>query len=505
MLHRAIFEEFFGPIGRETALAKPTRTLDLALGPRLSKRPLTSWLYEELRRAILERRLPPGTRLPPTRDLAAQFRVSRGIVVTAFDQLQAEGYLNARVGAGTRVCTSLPEGAPVQANRAQQIQNLPAAIRGFSKSRPPRPFRAYEPALTEFPTDVWARVASRRLRRASAALLGVGHPAGYEPLRQEIAAYLGSSRGVNCSPDCVVILSGVQQGLDLFSRLLLKPGQAVWLENPGYFGATTAFRNQAANIIPVPVDEHGLDVAAGVGLARSARAAYVTPAHQFPLGASLSLDRRFALLAWAREASAFILEDDYDSEYRFEGQPISALQGLDTNESVIFLGSFNKVLFPSLRLGYAVVPPTLLDPLLALRLGSDFSPPGPDQAILCDFIAEGHLGRHIRRMRNLYAARLEALQEAASKYLAGVLEISSIRAGLSTAGILRNGMTSREAESLATANGLEMLGLHRFFLGKNPMEGLLLGFAGFTEREIRGGVRELAKALDCGVRTRARA
>jgi GntR family transcriptional regulator / MocR family aminotransferase len=347
-------------------------------------------------------------------------------------------------------------------------------------------------------------VASRRLRRASAALLGVGHPAGYEPLRQEIAAYLGSSRGVKCSADCVVILSGVQQGLDLFSRLLLKPGQAVWLENPGYFGATTAFRNQGANIIPIPVDGHGLDVAAGLLLGRSARAAYVTPAHQFPLGASLSLDRRLALLTWAHEASAFIFEDDYDSEYRFGGHPISALQRLDTHESVIFLGSFNKVLFPSLRLGFAVVPSVLLDSVLALRLGSDVAPPGPDQAILCDFIAEGHLGRHIRRMRNLYATRLGALQDSASKYLSGVLEISSIRAGLSTAGILRNGMTSREAESMATADGLEVLGLHRFFLGESTAEGLLLGFAGFTEREIQDGMLALVKALERGVNSRTR-
>jgi GntR family transcriptional regulator/MocR family aminotransferase len=485
-------------------LTKPVRTLDLAIGPRLSKLPLTRWLYEELRRAILDRRLPPSTRLPPTRDLAAQFRVSRGVVVTAFDQLRAEGYLTARVGAGTHVCPSLPENTSLRVNRARRIQSLPAAIRGISRSHPSRPFRAYEPALTEFPIDVWARVASRRLRRASATLLGAGNPAGFEPLRQEIAAYLGSSRGVHCSADCVVILSGVQHGLDLFSRLLLKPGQAVWLENTGYFGAATAFRNQGANIIPVPVDEHGLDVAAGVCRGRSARAAYVTPAHQFPLGASLSLDRRLALLAWAHEAGAFILEDDYDSEYRFEGHPISALQGLDTNDSVIFLGSFNKVLFPSLRLGYAVVPPTLLDPLLALRFGSDFGPPGPDQAILCDFIAEGHLGRHIRRMRNLYAGRLAALQEAAHQYLAGLLEISSVRAGLSTVGILRNGMTSREAESLAAANGIEVLGFHRFFLGKNTVEGLLMGFAGFTESKIRRGVRALATALESGAQSRRR-
>jgi len=476
-------------------LAKPARTLDLPLSPPRRNLPLTRWLYEEVRRAILDRRLPPGIRLPATRDLAVQFRVSRGVVVAAFEQLQMEGYLTARTGAGTHVRAFLADSPPVRPNPQRRLESLPAAIRRISSSQPARPFRPHEPALEQFPADVWARVASRRLRRASASLLRLGNPAGYLPLRQEIAAYLGSSRGVKCSADHVVILSGIQQGLDLFSRLLLKPGEAVWLENPGYFGAAAAFRNQEAVILPVPVDNSGLDVAVGERLQHVARAAYVTPSHQFPLGSSLSLERRLALLAWARKTGAFILEDDYDSEYRFEGRPIPALQGLDASDSVIFLGSFNKVLFPSLRLGYAVVPPALLDSLLALRLGSDLGPPGPAQAILCDFMAEGHLGRHIRRMRNLYAARLSVLQDSSKQYLDGLLEITPIRAGLSAAGILRNGTTSREAEHLALANGIEVLGLHRFFIGSSSIEGLLLGFAAFTEHEIRRGVRALAQVL----------
>jgi GntR family transcriptional regulator/MocR family aminotransferase len=210
----------------------------------------------------------------------------------------------------------------------------------------------------------------------------------------------------------------------------------------------------------------------------------------------MTLDRRRALLAWAQESGAYILEDDYDSEYRFEGDPIPALQGLDTQEHVIFLGSFNKVLFPSLRLGYAVVPPALLDHVLAMRLGSDVAPSGPEQAILCDFLAEGHFGRHIRRMRSVYAVRLAALQDAAKKYLTGLLEISPIRAGLSTAGILCNGMTSLTAEKQAAAHGIEVLGFHRFFQDSSTVEGLLLGFAPFTEHEIHHGVRSLAKALE---------
>jgi len=481
-------------------MPKDVSSLELALGQPPKHVVLTRWLHEELRRAILDRRLPSGARLPATRDLAAQLAVSRGTVVTVFEQLQAEGYLTARVGAGTRVTELLPENRPSGVNPRRGTRNLPAAVRGLPSSRPARPFRAYEPALTEFPTDIWARVAGRRLRRASASLLAEGHPAGYAPLRKEIAAYLGSSRGVNCSADSVVILSGVQQGLDLVARLLLKPGQAVWMENPGYFGAAAAFRSRGARIIPVPVGARGLDVFAGRRMCRQAKAAYVTPAHQFPLGMTMSLESRLALLAWAHEVDAFLIEDDYDSEYRFEGRPVPALQGLDKNGSVIFLGSFNKVLFPSLRLGFAVVPPALLDPLLALRLGADFCSPGLDQAILCDFIAEGHLGRHIRRMRNLYAARQAALQEAAHQYLGGLLEISPVRAGLSTAAFLRNGMTSRQAESIAADHGIEVLGFHRFALSSSTTDGLLMGFAAFTEREIHRSVIALALWLESAVR-----
>jgi|SRR5215469_4868793 len=482
-------------------MPKYASSLQLTLQQRLPHVTLTRWLYSELRGAILDGRLQAGARLPATRDFALQYSVSRGTVVTVFEQLEAEGYLVGRVGAGTWINERLSQDVLRKRSSRSQVRKLPAPILGLPTSQPARPFRAYEPALNEFPSDVWAQVAGRRLRRASPSLLGGGDPRGYAPLREAVAAHLGSSRGAICSADNVVILSGVQQGLDLLARILVKPGEPVGMEDPGYFGAAAAFRNAGARIIPIPVDEYGL-VVAKCALLNRARAVYVTPAHQFPLGTTLSLERRLALLAWARAARAFVIEDDYDSEFRFEGKPIPALQALDKCGSVILLGSFSKVLFPALRLGYMVVPAELLDRVLSLRIAIDFFPSNLNQAILCDFIAEGHFGRHIRRMREVYATRLAALQDAARKYLAGLMEVSPIQAGLSTTGFLHNGMSSRRAEKFALERGIEVLGLHRFTLGATyDVEGLLLGFAAFTEGQIRNGVATLARVLGSRIST----
>jgi GntR family transcriptional regulator/MocR family aminotransferase len=475
---------------------KDANSFDLALNERPRQTSLTHWLYEELRRAILERRLPPGTRLPATRDFAHQYNVSRGTAVTAFEQLQAEGYLVGKVGAGTWVNERLPEHLLDTTMAQARAKRLPGPVSQWAISRPARPFRAYEPALSEFPIEIWARVAGRRLRRATATILAGDDLRGYGPLREAVAAYLGSSRGVNCSLDQIVIMSGVQQGLDLLARFLVKPGEAVWMEDPGYFGATAAFRNAGARIIPVPVDEHGLMVAKGKQICNHAKAAYLTPAHQFPLGMTMPLVRRLEVLAWARETGAFLIEYDYDSEYRFEGPPVPALQGLDQSGSVILLGTFNKVLFPSVRLGYMVLPPPLVDSLLAFRLGTDIHPSGLDQAILCDFIVEGHFGRHIRRMRELYAKRLGALQHGARKYLAGILDVPPVQAGLNTVGFLRNGISSRHAEAAALAHGIEAIALSRFALKRTDVQGLLLGFAAFDERKIHRGIVNLAAALE---------
>jgi GntR family transcriptional regulator / MocR family aminotransferase len=476
-------------------MPKTQSALELALRERAPDVSLGAWLYEELRQAILTGQLRPGTRLPATRDFARQYEVSRGTAVSAFERLQAEGYLVCRVGAGTWVNERLPTHLFAK-KRKVRLRSLPSPVHGLPVSRPARPFRAYEPAIAEFPVDLWARVAGRRLRKASVSLLAGYDPRGCGLLREAIASYLGSSRGVNCVPEQIVIVSGVQEGLDLLARLLVKPGEPVWMEDPGYFGATAAFRNAGAKLIPVPTDAEGLVITEGIRLCNRAKVAYVTPAHQFPLGATMSIERRLALLAWARQARALVIEDDYDSEYRFGGSPVPALQGLDDGTSVVLIGSFNKVLFPSLRVGYLVLPTTLIDRLLALRFAVDLHPSGLDQAVLSDFILEGHLARHIRRMRELYARRLVALQEAAQKYLAGLLDISPVRAGLSTAGFLRNGMKPLQAEAAAAARGIEVMALDRFSLGSRSVRGLLLGFAAFNEREISRGIVTLAAALD---------
>jgi GntR family transcriptional regulator/MocR family aminotransferase len=315
-------------------------------------------------------------------------------------------------------------------------------------------------------------------------------------LRAALADYLGSARGVKCEPGQIVVTSGTQQSLDILSRLLLKSGDTVWMEDPGYFGAAIAFRNVGAKIIPVPVDEQGVCVSAGQTMAAHAKCAYVTPGHQFPLGMTMSPQRRIELLAWAAETGAYIIEDDYDSEFRFDREPVPSLQGSDPNGSVILIGTLNKLLFPTVRLGYAVLPPQLVDPFHAFRFGTDLNGTSLLQTVVCDFITEGHLARHIQKMRKIYDARLAAFLEGGQKYLGGLLDISPIRAGLFTIGVLRNGMTSEEGEAAAWASNVETAGVHRFTLGDTEAHSLLLGFAAFDETLIRKGLIDLAAALE---------
>lgn len=428
-------------------MPKRVTALELSIGRPIANRTVARWLLDELRRAILDGSLKPGARLPATRDLARQYGVSRGTVVTVFEQLQLDGYLVSQVGAGTWVNHRLS--GRIRHAKAPAVggKGLPGPMAGLSHPRPSRPFGIREPAVAEFPFRVWGRLAGRWARRDAALLQTKYDMRGFTPLRQCLANYLGASRAVNCDPEQIVIVSGVQQALDLLSRLLLKPNDRVLMEDPGYFGAVLAFRNARAKIVPGLVDEQGLQVSVGERQCPAPKLAYVTPAHQFPLGAVMSPDRRLDLLAWARQTGAFIIEDDYDSEYRFEGRPLPTLCSLDAGGNVILTGTFNKLLFPSLGLGYVVLPPALVDPFLAVRFGTDRCQVGFHQAILSDFISEGHLGRHLRRMRELYHSRLSTLIEEGRRRLAGLLDISPIQAGLSTASFLRNAMGSREAEA----------------------------------------------------------
>jgi GntR family transcriptional regulator/MocR family aminotransferase len=483
-------------------MPKAISSFELTLKSRSRHQTLTNWLYGELRSAILDGRLAPGARLPSSRDFANQYELSRGTVVSVLERLQAEGYVTSRVGFGTWVHRMKPP------RPARQTNTTPAYIRRVISTykRPQpwidlafvegiRPFRIGAPAIDEFPSEVWGRIAGGRARNFRSWLKTESDRRGYRPLRVGIAEYLRTSRGVRCTAEQIVIVSGIQQALDLLTRLLVKKGDPIWMEDPGYFGARIAFDNVGARIVAVPVNDEGLSVSAGMKICPDAKGAYVTPAHQFPLGVTMSLERRMALLSWASRAGAFVIEDDYDSEYRFEGPPMPALQSLDNHSSVVFIGSFSKTLFPALRVGYVVLPAPLIDGFLGFRYRTDFRNSSFDQAVLCDFIADGHLARHLRRMRNLYAGRLEILMEGAEQHLGGLLEISNVRAGLYTIGYLKNGMTSRQAEKRAEAQGIEVLAVDRCTLRRPDPNALLLGFGGFDEFAIRQGLIRLAKAL----------
>jgi GntR family transcriptional regulator/MocR family aminotransferase len=487
-------------------MPKEPSTLPLNLhGPRQGT-PLYRWLYEELRSAILTGQLRPGSRLPATRDIAAQYDISRPTIVIAFEQLQSEGYVEGKVGSGTFVSQTLPDqllhaprsaGTPEKRRRQPHLSAYAGRLQPLRRadSSRVRAFRANLPALPEFPTALWAQLASRRLRRVSAKLRSGGEALGYRPLREAVADYLNASRGVKCSADQVLIISGVQEALNRAAHLLLDPEDPVWMEEPGYPGAIAAFRSVGGKICSVPVDAEGLNLESGIKRWPRARMIYVTPGHQFPLGVTMSLRRRLSLLEYARRARAIIFEDDYDSEYRYSGRPIPALQGLDNSSVVIFAGSFSLVLFPSLRLGYVVVPPNMVDIFAAAASVSTHHPPLLDQAILCDFIREGHFARHVRRMRQLYAERLSVLIESAHARLGGVLEIGDVEAGLRTVGWLRSGISAERVASAAAKRDVEVVPLSRYAYGRAPRNGLVLGFAAVDARELKRGVEELAKAL----------
>jgi len=498
-------------------MPRATTSFPLSLQPPAAGISLYQWLYEQLRTAILEGRLRPGVRLPATRDLAEAYRLSRTTIVTAFEQLKSEGYIEGRIGSGTYVSKILPEellqvgrvqGRGLKAGGAQVQERLLHKRITFSdyadrlqpfRSGPARPVRAFRPnqaALNLFPTTLWAQVAARRLRRASTKLLAGGEILGYRPLREAVAEYLNTSRGVKCTAEQVLIVSGAQEGLDRTARLLLNPGDSAWMEEPGYPGAAAVLRAAGAEICGVAVDAEGMDLEFGIVQQRRPKLVYVTPAHQFPLGVTMSLRRRLALLEWARKTGVIIFEDDYDSEYRYSGRPVPALQGLDRAGVVIFGGSFSAVMFPAMRLGYLVVPPKMVDVFAAAQSVSTHHPPLLGQAVLCDFIREGHFARHIRRMREVYAERLGVLLKAAREKLNGLVEISNVEAGLQTVGWLKGRVAAEGVAKAAAERNVEVAPLRSYAFGRAPGNGIVLGFAAVEPRELRRGVEELARLLE---------
>jgi GntR family transcriptional regulator/MocR family aminotransferase len=488
-------------------MAKRTPPYNLLLPPREAKTPAYRWLYAALRADILAGRLRPGSRLPATRDLAGQYRLSRGTVLTAFEELKAEGYLHGSRGSGTYVSSVLPEHLlQVTTERGQQRSTKkprprPLSVYGLRvqlfpnlESRPTRAFRANLPALDLFPTRIWTRLAERRLRHLSIPQLLGCETLGYLPLRTAIADHLNASRGTQCKPEQVMIVSGTQEALDLAGRMILDPGDNVCLEEPGYPGAAMAFEALGAKLSPVLVDQEGMQLPAT--RTPKAKLVYVTPGHQFPLGVTMSLARRLQLLDWADRSRALIFEDDYDSEFRYSGRPVPALQGLDRQGLVLFAGSFSKVLFPALRIGYLVLPSDLVESFAAAKSVLNRHAPPFEQTVLCDFIAEGHFERHLRRMREVYAERLSTLMESARRRLAGLLELSDVEAGLQTVGWLRQGIDSKAARRAAEQRRVEVIPLRVYSRMPIERQGLQMGFAAVNPQEIKRGVHQLAVALE---------
>ncbi len=487
-----------------------TQTLESPL-PHLHLKPdnkesLHRQIYLELRDAIINGRLEGGTKLPATRALAASHGISRNTVLQAFDHLLAEGFLEARVGSGTFAVQGF-----ARAQTLSKATTRPLSARGHVLAQTPvtlvRPrrsgaFRHGIGALEVFPWDVWTKLSTRIVRKPPPELLGYSDPTGYEPLREAIAAHLRTSRAVNCSSDQIIVLSGSQQALSLCAHVLLDPGDAVWLEQPGYLGARGAFTSAGLRITGIPVDEQGLNVRAGEQLEPDAKLVYVTPSHQYPTGATMSLNRRTQLLTWANHNNAWIIEDDYDSEYRYDNRPLECLQSLDREDRVIYCGTFSKVLFPGLRIGYAVVPPNLVPAFVNARALLDRAPPGLEQAVLNAFIREGHFVKHVRRTKKLYFERQIALREALRTHLGHRLEVRGFDAGMHLCGWLEPHLSDAMVAQRMADIGLEVLPLSAYSTAPLERGGLLLGYAATPIDQLRNAVQRLADVIDAleGVR-----
>src|SRR6266545_1953204 len=482
----------------------------ISLDP-LAALPLHRQLYEELRGAILSGRLKAGTRLQSTREFARELGVSRNTVMSVYEQLLAEGYVEGVVGSGTFVARTLPEEMLEARTMTSRVENRmsqrsPLSKRGrklvailpnfgervFGK---PTPFRCATPDFMAFPFKIWTRLLAKHSRHPSHDLLGYVYPAGYPQLREAIAAYLRSSRAVKCEAEQVIIVPGSQVALDIAIQMLLDPGDTALIEDPGFFGVRGVFARAGVRLVPAPVDEEGVSVNAVGKTSNSARMVYVTPSHQFPLGVTMSLARRLELLEWARQTKAWIIEDDCDGEYRYSGRPIPSLQGLDGDQRVIYTGTFSKVLFPSLRIGYLVAPPDLIDAFVGGRVMTDMQSSTIPQAALADFIEEGHFIRHLRRMRRLYAERQACFVTAAKAELSGLLEIEKSEAGMHLIGWLARGVDDQAVARAAWRHNLITLPLSAFSLKPVDRGALVLGYTAFNEREIRANVRRLRTAI----------
>jgi GntR family transcriptional regulator/MocR family aminotransferase len=462
---------------------------------RTSGIPIHRQVYDGVRRAILDGLLRPGQRVSSTRALAEELDVSRLPVLTAYDQLLHEGYLEGRVGSGTFVSAALPDDllrSPAHAEGARRGARPPPRPRDEGGLGP---FRMSLPALDQFPHGHWARLVARHAHALTPAQMAYGDPAGLVPLRVAIAEHLRTARAVRCEAEHVLVVSGSQAALRLATTVLLARGDRVAVEEPGYPGARAALGAGGAELVSLPVDDEGMSVASLRRRGGRVRAAYVTPSHQYPLGMSMTAGRRLALLDWAFRQDAWILEDDYDSEYRYVSRPLGALQGMDGHERVIYIGTFSKVLFPAVRVGYLVVPPSLWQRFVDAREAFDLFSPTLYQLALAEFLREGHFARHLRRMRGVYLARRDALLTGLARHCGERLTVLNADAGLHVAVLLPAGIDDTEVVRGMTARGLTATALSTCYAGSARRNGLLLGFGGSTERRLLDATRVLGEGL----------
>ena len=488
----------------------PARVLPLISVDRRSKIPLHRQIYDGLRAAILRGEIHRDQQIPSSRELAGELRVSRFPVLNAYAQLLAEGYLESRVGAGTFVAASMPERQMSVNTPAANANQKPSGSRDPSKRsaiyqnfeysptlKGWGSFGVHQPALDQFPFQLWSSLVAKHSRNPHASAIHHVDPMGTLHFREELANYLRTARGVKCQASQVMIVSGSQQALDITARVLFDPGNRVWVEEPGYRLERVVLTASGCQLVPVPVDGEGLMVSEGKRLCPNARAAFVTPSHQYPMGSTMSASRRLELLNWAQSAGAWIIEDDYDSEYRYESLPIASLHGLDINARVIYIGTFSKVLFPSIRLGYIVIPEDMVERFIAVRHAMDIFPPYLYQEVLAEMIRAGHFTRHIRRMRQVYGERRATLVESLQREFAprSGLEIHGSEAGMHLTVTLPAGMKDRLISAKAAAERLWLWPLSPSYLGPDPRHGFVLGFGSTVPEQIPRAVRSLKRIL----------
>lgn len=463
--------------------------------------PLFRQVYAAISTSIVDGRLPAGARLPASRELAGRLGLSRTVIVAAYEQLLAEGYATGRVGSGTYVAPDLPERPAgrtklLKAGRTARYSAPRLAGKvDVTFQNDDRPFNLGRTLIDQRTADQWRRLSARALRAMPRSHLGYGDPRGSAELRGAIAGYLAGARGVHCDADQIIVTSGTQHALDLVVRVLLPAGSEAWVEDPGYPLTRELLAAGGVATRPVRVDAQGIDVAAGIAAAPRARAVFVTPSHQFPTGVVLSMARRLELIAWASASDAWIVEDDYASEFRYGGRPLAALQGLDGGQRTLYIGTLNKALFPGLRAGYLVVPERLLPAFVTARYLMDRQPPALQQEVLAEFIAQGHLASHIRRMRALYRDQRDRLVATLRRRAGDRLDVEPPDQGMHLVAYLRPGLSDTAVERAALADGVVVRALSRLHVKARPRQGLLLGFSGYPATAIAGAAGRLAAVL----------